>query len=88
MKATFTKHITVSQTREAIVSDFSETEIPKLHWQAVTRFRAETTDGAGNKTREWKLDLLPEEMADLCSEIDRLIGSLAAKYKARKVRKS
>lgn len=73
----------VTEWREATVSDFSGTEI-RQHWSAVTRFRAEALDGAGNKSRAWSLDLMPEEMAEFCSELDHLIRSLGAKYKARK----
>lgn len=88
MRKVFSKEEVVKTFREAVVSDFSQSEIPKLHWSAVTRFEAATSDGCGNKHRKWNLDLLPEEMADFCSELDSLIRSLTEKFTARKAVRS
>lgn len=65
------------------VSDFSGVEIPPMHWSAVTKISAAKFDAAGNKYTVFDLDLLPEEMQEFRTELDRVIGQLTAKYRAR-----
>lgn len=54
-----------------------------MHWSAITKIAAYKTDGSGNKYTVFDFDLLPEEMQEFRTELDRVIQQLTAKYRAR-----
>lgn len=85
------KQVTVTETRDARVSDFSGTEIPNgLHWSAVTNIWCMTSDHGttgGNKRTIFSLDLMPEEMDAFCKDLHGLIQTHITRAKSRLVRK-
>lgn len=82
------KQVMVTETRDARVSDFSGTEIPILHWSAVTNIWCMTSDHgktSGNQQTVFNLDLMPEEMDAFRKDLAELIKTHKDRAKSRLV---